>query len=184
MNDDIIAIGLLLLGCYLIATVFSRGLPPKPKTGWSGRTEMNAKDLMESKSFQDTLTTARHYWEGRIEAAVLSERAEGDRLLREGPRAASCYTYQGHDYNAAGVCVRGCGIPEEGFVHKLQHDLHFAKTWGDRRVAEIKRSALAVTAFDVNAICERHKHLRNPICGYCQLAARIEELREVIRSGQ
>lgn len=45
-------------------------------------------------------------------------------VLVSGPDAPCCRSYRGHDYNHEGVCVRGCGIPEDGFVYRLQGDVH------------------------------------------------------------
>jgi hypothetical protein len=110
----------------------ARELPPKPRTDWSGRTEVDAKEVIEFygtgervRSMQDPIVQRK----AEIQAAVAAERAEGD-----------------------------------------------------RRVAEIRQAAVAVTAFDVNRLCEKpgHRPLRFPLCRECQLAARIEELRDVL----
>jgi hypothetical protein len=45
------------------------------------------------------------------------------KLLATGPTAACCTVNRGHDYDHGGVCVRGCGIPEGGFVHKMQQEV-------------------------------------------------------------
>jgi hypothetical protein len=55
-------------------------------------------------------------------AELESENARLRDLISNGP-AASCTVHEGHDYDAQGVCVRGCGIPEDGFAHGLQRQV-------------------------------------------------------------
>ena len=45
------------------------------------------------------------------------------------------------------------------------------------RLLAVARAAEAAAKFDVSQLCDRHKGLRSPLCGECQMAARIEELR-------
>jgi hypothetical protein len=58
---------------------------------------------------------------------------------------------------------------------------------GAHHKAEVERlrtAAEAVAAFDVTRLCEKpdHRPLRHPLCGECQLAARIEELRAAVKA--
>ena len=51
------------------------------------------------------------------------------------------------------------------------------------KLERLRTAAKAVTAFDASALCSNpnHKPLRDLRCGYCQLAARIETLEQVLK---
>lgn len=73
----------------------------------------------------------------------------------EEPHSKSCTVLQGHDYNADGVCVRGCGIPEGKFVWGLQQRIAYLESQAGNSFISGAESNLVEKEKEIASLTER-----------------------------